>query len=381
MAKWDEWEFIVAAPFGKEFTRSGTENEKLSINWFMPPISARSGGHITIFRFLRGLEARGFDCRVIIVNAGSVASTRGEAELHRSINEWFGRFSGSVHYVGEQVPPAHFAFATGWQSAYAVRQFRGAAQKCYFVQDFEPMFYPAGAQSAFAEETYRFGFTGFTAGPWLAGKLARDYGMTTYPFGFSYDRSLYLQKPRPAKRLNQLFCYVRPETPRRGWELVVLACRIIHAERPEITIILAGGEIDRTQLPFPAFAPGVLSQAHLAEIYGLCDCGLVVSMTNMSLMPLELMACGVPVVVSAGPHAEWLAPPDLLSVCRPTPVGLAEGVLSVFARDEARWTELSERGVAFAARTSWENEIDGMAAILNRMGAQAPRHASRRVVR
>ena len=62
-----------------------------------------------------------------------------------------------------------------------MRDFRATAKKCYFVQDFEPSFFAPGSEWGFAEDTYRFGFHGITAGHWLADKLRNDYGMPTDP--------------------------------------------------------------------------------------------------------------------------------------------------------------------------------------------------------
>ena len=37
----------------------------------------------------------------------------------------------------------------------------------YLIQDYEPAFFGVGAEWQLAEDTYRFGFYGLTAGPWL----------------------------------------------------------------------------------------------------------------------------------------------------------------------------------------------------------------------
>jgi hypothetical protein len=50
--------------------------------------------------------------------------------------------------------------ATLWATAYSVAQYEGAARKFYMIQDFEPMFYPAGTLYALAEESYRLGLYG-----------------------------------------------------------------------------------------------------------------------------------------------------------------------------------------------------------------------------
>jgi O-antigen biosynthesis protein len=360
----DFWQFVSRPSFGPSFSELSTE-EKISINWFVPPIGPNSGGHINIFRFIKGLEARGFDCRVVIVNDAILhPAEESLTTLARNINEWYGEFSGTVHYLENDLPSAHFTVATGWQTAYAAKQFRGSPMKCYFVQDFEPLFYAMGSEAIFAEQTYRFGFVGFTAGSWLANKLASEYRMRTYPLGFSYNRDLYYPRPRRDDAAKNVFCYVRPETPRRGWEIAALALNEVHRKRPDAGILLLGGSVDAGSLPFPAFAPGSVRQEELPDVYSQCDCALVISLSNLSLLPLELMACGVPVVSNTGPNVEWLLNREIAKLCPPEPAALARSMIEILDMSIAEHNAFSDQVIRFAERTSWDRHIDSMAKIL-----------------
>jgi O-antigen biosynthesis protein len=360
----DFWKFVSRPAFGPSFSEL-TSAGKISINWFIPPIGRNSGGHINIFRFIIGLEARGFDCRVVIVNDAILHPATDSLEILASnINEWYGEFSGSVHYLDDELSPAHYTVATGWQTAYAAKQFRGSPMKCYFVQDFEPLFYAAGSEAVFAEQTYRFGFVGFTAGSWLANKLASEYRMRTYPLGFSYNRDLYYPRQRRDAASKNIFCYVRPETPRRGWEIAALALNEVHRKRPDVGILLLGGSVDAGSLPFPAFAPGSVRQEELPDVYSQCDCALVISLSNLSLLPLELMACGVPVVSNSGPNVEWLLNREVAKLCRPEPAALANGIIEILDMSVVNHSALSDEVIRFAGRTDWDRHIDSMARIL-----------------
>ena len=50
---------------------------------------------------------------------------------------------------------------------------RNTKRKFYFVQDYEPLFYPASSRSALAEATYRFGMPAIVNTPEHAADLAR----------------------------------------------------------------------------------------------------------------------------------------------------------------------------------------------------------------
>lgn len=357
------WNFVLREPFGPTIANIWDSN-RLTMNWFIPPLSPHSGGHINLFRFILGLEERGFDIRVVIANDAMVhPCVKSREELIQNINDWYGPFKGMVFHDNDDLPQCHFAFATGWQSAYAVKAFRGALFRYYFVQDFEPHFYSMSSEYVFAEDTYRFGFTGITAGSWLADKLQTEYGMRTHPVGFSYDRSLYTPRPRRSDA-RHLFCYVRPDTPRRAWDLTALTLNEFHKQRPDVSLILAGGGIDTGSLPFPAFAPGAISQLELPDLYSQCDVALVLSLTNLSLLPLELMACGVPVVSNSGPNVEWLLNSSNAGVVPPTPRALADELVRIFNLPAAEHSLLCEKAKAFAASTNWQDEIDKVARIL-----------------
>ncbi len=358
------WNFVLREPFGPDV--SGLwGSERITLNWFVPPLSEHSGGHINLFRFILGLQARGFENRVIITNDAMIhPCTKSGEELLQNINDWYGPYTGTVYHDHGDIPKCHFAFATGWQSAYAVKAFRGALFRYYFVQDFEPSFYPVGSEYIFAEDTYRFGFTGITAGGWLAEKLRAEYGMRTHAVGFSYDRALYSQKPRHSNR-RHLFCYVRPGTPRRAWDLAAITLNEFHKQRPDVALILAGGGIDTGSLPFPVFAPGAVSQAELPDLYSQCDAAFVPSLTNLSLLPLELMACGVPVISNDGPNVEWLLNASNASVITPNARKLAEEIVRIFDLPAAEHALLCARSKEFAASTNWDFEFDKVAQILN----------------
>ena len=363
----DFWKFVTREPFGPSFAGLPSGG-RVSVNWFMPPLGPNSGGHINIFRFISGLERRGFDCRAVIVNDGTLTEEKTPSTiLGQRINDWYGRFDGRAMYVDDDVPAAHFSIATGWQSAYSVRAYRGSPMKCYFIQDFEPWFYAVSAESSFADETYRFGFTGITAGAWLARKLSSEYRMRCHALGFSYDRELYQPTPRRDPNRLNVFCYVRPETPRRGWETAALALDELHRRRPDVGIILAGGNVDGASLPFPALVTGSLTQSELPDLYSQCDAGLVISFSNLSLLPLELMACGVPVVSNTGPNVEWLLNGEIAKLARPDPKSIGKALAEVFELSPQARLDWSARVMQFAHRTSWEREIDTLARLLKDM--------------
>jgi glycosyltransferase involved in cell wall biosynthesis len=199
--------------------------------------------------------------------------------------------------------------------------------KFYFVQDFEPWFFPVGTDSVLAENTYRFGLYGITAGRWLAQKLTHDYGMPCdhFEFGSDFGRYSYTNSGRRTK----VFFYARPVTPRRGFELGVLALDRFHQMRPDYEIHMAGWPVRGWQLPFPFVDHGSLPLDRLNALYNDCAAALMLSLTNFSLLPLELLCAGCIPVMNDGPNNRLVSNNPYLVFTRPTPLALAEALAEV----------------------------------------------------
>ena len=359
VAKYDSF---IAPCFGKNI--QGHELDKKTINWFIPPIGKGSGGHLNIFRFMRHLENLGYQNRIVIVGDPQPKSAK---VAKQNIHDWFFPLKADV-YIDEaaEIPPAFFAMATEWRTAYFVKRFLSCFYKCYFIQDFEPWFYPTGTDFIFAENTYRFGFYGFTAGTWLSKKLAEEYGMQTIPLGFSYDRDLYSSN-EVCKKSSQnthenprVFFYARPPTTRRAFELGLLVLREVVKRMSNVSIVLAGWDMRAYKIPFKYENAGLVELDKLAQLYKTCDVALVLSFSNVSLLPLELMACGVPVVSNRAPYTEWLLNNENSVLADPTIDSLSQAVLSVLENANLA-SRIKQGGLDFSSHTSWEFEANKLA--------------------
>lgn len=337
-----------------------------TINWFLSGFSATSGGHINIMRFVQGLEALGYECRIVF----SEGQWMGDPDaVQQRMVQAFGPMKAKVYLDARTAPPAYACVATGFDTAYYVRAFTSTQKRFYFVQDYEPWFSAPGSEFVFAENTYHFGFIGLTAGHWLAKKLHAEFGMETHPFTFSYDAKLYQPLPRQHKTKKRIFFYARPETERRAFELGVLAMHCLHQLYPNMEVVFAGGNLERQKFAFPYQICGKLKVSELGALYNSCDAALVLSMTNLSLLPLELMACGTPVVSNTGPWAEWQLNSDNAKLAEPSPQALAEALAAVIT-NPAEWERLHLAGLNTVAESSWNAETVKVADALRSHGCK-----------
>jgi O-antigen biosynthesis protein len=245
-----------------------------------------------------------------------------------------------------------------------VNSFPRVARKLYFVQDFEPAFYPAGSEYAFAENTYKLGFTGICAGEWLKNKLSAEYGMECFALSFSYDRAVYVKTLRREPEIARVFCYCRPPTTRRGLEMAMLALDMVAKQCPKVQFVFAGWDMSDYVFPHPHLNAGLLSVSELPDLYSQCDAALVLSFTNLSLLPLELMACGCAVISNKGLNVEWLLNSANSVLCESTPQDLATGVIHVLQDTEFR-KALVMNAEQFAKTTHWRDEGMKLLTILN----------------
>jgi glycosyltransferase involved in cell wall biosynthesis len=314
----------------------------LTVAWIMSPPGETSGGHQNIYRFISYLEAAGHRVRIYLYSANLQIS----AQTVRAMTESSSAFANNVASV-EQYSAAGVAddvdaiFATGWETAYPAFRDASSARRLYFVQDFEPYFYAVGTESVLAENTYRFGFAAITAGGWLARKLSAEYGMTTRSYEFAADREHY--NVLNTERRNEVFFYARPGTERRGFELGLMALDLFARERPDYTINLAGWDVREFTIPFRYRNLGSMPIHELNEVYNRCAVGLVLSMTNMSLLPLELMAAGVIPVVNDGANNVQVSDNPYIEYSPASPRALADRLIAVVDR-----TDLPARAQAAA---------------------------------
>jgi hypothetical protein len=271
-----------------------------NIAWVISPPSTIGGGHHNAWRFMKFLEDAGHKLTIFYYSApafpkftlGGIRRTLDEASAFPSLKADMRMYSPETGIEGD----FHAVFASDWATAYAAYRYAGQAKRFYFAQDFEPFFFPAGSDYVVAENSYRLGFHALTVGPWLAKKLTREYGMKADHYDYAVNSSVY-RRTNDARRDDVIF-YARPTTPRRGTEFGLLALEEFHRQRPEVTIHIVGWDMSHFDLPFPFVNHGSKDVRDLPALYNQCAAALLISFTNVSLLPLEVMACGVVPVVN-----------------------------------------------------------------------------------
>jgi glycosyltransferase involved in cell wall biosynthesis len=261
---------------------------------FVVPFFVRgSGGHMTIANLVRALERRGHRCSLWIDDPGARVKGGPEAAA-ANLREWFGPFNAEVRYGFDGFTGADVVLATGWQTVARVRTLP-AAGRAYLVQDHEPEFFGTSVQRAWAEDSYRHALYPITAGQWLADTMGEVYGLPATSFDLGIDGDRYKPDPSIARREEVVVAYARSSTPRRGVPVALAALAELHRRRPSVEAWLFGHG-GPPGIDFPHRNLGVVPEAGLPPIYAEATVGLVLSMTNYSLVAQEMLSCGLPCV-------------------------------------------------------------------------------------
>lgn len=322
-----------------------SEGEPLEVAWVCKPPGEGSGGHTTMFRMVAALEAAGHRCTVYLYDRHGW-----EVEQHRrTIRSWWPWVGAEIRDQAEGIADAHVILATSWDTAYPVLASPARGARCYFVQDFEPSFYPSGSLALLAEETYRWGFQGVTAGRWLDGFLEREYGMPADHFDFGCDLELYAGDG--SERRSGICYFCRPSTPRRAHELALAGLEEFAKRHPEEPIHTYGESPG--QLPFATVDHGLMTPPELGELYRGCVAGLVLSATNVSLVPHEMLAAGCIPVVNDAEHNRAVLANDHVAYTRPTPYDIAATLSRLVAPPTEHREAAATAAVHSVASTSW----------------------------
>lgn len=286
-----------------------------TVNWFIPDIDSPFYGGINTALRIADQLARNHSVR----NRFVVWGKPNENFVRSALAAAFPALADSEIYfhediVGaslEQVPYADVSIATLWVTAYSVAHFTNTRRKFYLIQDFEPMFYPAGTQYALAEETYRLGLYGLCNTDNLARVYAEDYGGKGMSFTPAVDQSVFHANGRrvwtpdaPAT----VFVYARPGHWRNCWEMASLALRELKGRLGDrVRIVTAGAWASGPGADTSIKGLGLLDYRATGELYRKSDVGLALTVSkHPSYLPLELMACGVPLVAFDNPWGHWI---------------------------------------------------------------------------
>lgn len=340
----------------------------LNLHWVIPDFAAGGGGHMTIFRVVSFFEQFGHSQTIWINNPGK---KRSDKNGYDDIQKYFQFFSGEVKLLDKRFDSAEgdAIIATDCWTVWPTLSASNFQRRFYFVQDFEPSFHPVGSLSLAAEETYKQDLDCLCASPWLARLMEEKYNRWARPFWLAADTKLYHPpKKRAHNEIPRIAFYARHFTARRAVELGMLALEVLAERGLQFKVHFFGADLGNIAPPFSHQDHGVASPDELARIFQKADVGVVFSATNYSLVPQEMMACGLPIVELDGDSTRCIFPEDTVTLSAPMPTSIADALQELLTSPERREKQRNA-ALNWVQGFSWQQSAKTVeAALIERLG-------------
>ena len=267
------------------------------IIFVIPTIKKGMGGITSILRIGTGLENLGKKVYYAVYKEYI------KKELYEAAEYNLESFKGDIiSYKEAKEIDSDIVIASDWLSVYYTKTMKG--YKMYFVQDFEPYMYPISDNYFLAKKTYEFGSHIVSLGSWNIRQIQKNCNidnvlMNYVTFPFEHNEYQYVEKNLDAytsKKEFNIAVYVKREK-KRAPGLIMSMCKKIeeYYNSNNIKINFKFFGLNKNEKVSTGINLGKLSKRELCDLYYNCDFGLVASLTNISLVPYEMIGTGLPV--------------------------------------------------------------------------------------
>ncbi|MCR5768546.1 MAG: glycosyltransferase family 1 protein [Lachnospiraceae bacterium] len=357
------------------------------------------GGQTSVLRLGTELAKQGMRVYYLIYKRQSVEEM--EYCAKENLAGYRGRFMSFGDYLKEsgkkRIENVDFVCATSWDTVSFAKKLEDA-YKLYFVQDYEPYFYKYGEEFLMCRSTYGQGLHMISLGSWNRDMILKDAeaysglkedGRSVTSIGrsqtykidvvdFPYEPREYTQTDPSSdnakdysayrtrkkitiaayvkfygKRLPEFIPYMLRNTAKK------LKKRGIELE------VLYFGEAKTFKAPGGKNL-GHLNRTELTELYRKADFGLVASMSNISLVPYEMHASGLPVIEFADGTYTHFLPADSAILTDITKTDIAQELYAAI-KDPGKLRKMHESAMDAMKDLSWENTGKQFYEILRRL--------------
>ena len=340
-----------------------------SITFVIPGMPAFSGGHTSILRLGTELSKRGYEVGYVSFAPQSIDDMKKNAEINLA------NYKGKI--LGDDITKvkSDVVFATSWESVYYSRKMSG--YKMYFIQDYEPYFYMFGEAFIIAQKTYELGFHMISLGAWNKHMVEKECSIIS-PIDvitFPYEGKEYYDKGRnfdeyPNKKEFNMAVYVKDTGKRAPYICQYMVKRLkddLLKDGITLNVKYYGESTD-----FKCDGGeniGKLTKAELLELYNNSDFGMVGSLTNISLVPYEMLATGLPVIEFKEGTFEYFFPEDTAIITSFDYNDFYNQVKEAINNTD-KLKEMNKNSMKFLKELSWEKTTDEFIEILDMIGSE-----------
>ncbi len=296
----------------------------------------------------------------------------------------------------KKLEPVDFVCATSWDTVSFAKKLTGA-YKLYFVQDYEPYFYKYGEEFLMCRSTYSQGLHMISLGSWNRDMILKDAGpgqeytqnakdreglrkpgeLRIDVVDFPYEPREYLKTGETGNAsdtpdTSERSCGRDYDAYRSRKKITIAAYVKFYGKRlPEFIPymlkntakklkkrgigleVLYFGEAKTFRAPGGKNL-GHLNRTELTELYRKADFGLVASMSNISLVPYEMHACGLPVIEFADGTYTHFLPADSAILTDIAKTDIAQELYGAM-KEPGKLRKMHESAMEAMKDLSWQN--------------------------
>jgi len=345
------------------------DSNKLNIHFVIPDFGIGGGGHMNIFRMLSFFEFFGHEITIWIFRPNH----KSPEEAYDNLINHYNLLKAEIKFIDESFSNAEgdVIFATSWDTVWPVGSANLFKRKFYFIQDYESKFYATSARSVLAESTYEKDLDCICASTWLGELMQSKYQKWACSFDLAADREIFYPVKKDQNEIPRIIFYARMHTERRAVELGLLALELLAEEGYEFHVDCFGMDPKLKNPPFYCKFYETRTPEELSILYTESDIGMVFSLTNYSLVPQEMMACGLPVIEFDCESTRAIYPDDVVTFAGPTP-DLIKDKIKGLLNNQERQERQSEAALDWVRQFSWKGAAKkvetGIITRLNELG-------------
>lgn len=267
------------------------------ITFVIERMAKYNGGQTSILRLGTELSKLGYQVGYIVYKPQS------KADMQECAGCNLGNYQGEM-YTNKYLEKLNsdIVIASSWDTVAFAKKMKG--YKMYFLQDYEPYFYSFGELFLMAKKTYEQGLHMVSLGPWNKEMVEKNCKVisTVDSIEFPYERREYPSSNRDyAAYLKKKDFTLAVYLKYYGKRLPCITQYLLKQVKEEfkkdgiVLNIKYFGE-DKSFHCDAGENLGMLSKKELLALYKKADFGMVASMSNISLVPYEMLATGLPLI-------------------------------------------------------------------------------------
>lgn len=326
---------------------------------FVTPFMFKHGGGLTsVLRIAKRLSEKGIDVFFTCPVDDRCAEMVSNAKVNLPSYE-------ANYILWNDALKMYFDFVVTVQDTimYYSRKLKG--YQIYFVQDYEPFFNPIGDKYYLSKKAYELGEDIISLGNWNVQNIKRNSNVNhigdIYSIDFPFEASEYPLTIRDYSHINKkkeltIAVYIKRE-PKRLPGIVMNLVNGLKDDLEKIGIKLNIYYFGLHKIEKPKYGInlGRISKNEIKALYEKSDFGMVASMTNISLVPYEMIASGLPVIeFKDGSYPDFLGDDTAILLDSFSHQELTDKIVDYIGQPESL-NEMCTRAKNRLINLSWDN--------------------------